>query len=30
MVEENRASLLYVPRDRVESEEILAAAAGAS
>jgi zinc protease len=30
MVEENRASLLYVPRDRVESEEILTAAAGAS
>jgi zinc protease len=30
MVDENRASLLYVPRERVESEEILAAAAGAS
>jgi predicted Zn-dependent peptidase len=30
MVEENRASLLYVPKDRVESEEILAAAAGVS
>ena len=30
MVEENRASLLYVPKDRVEIEEILVAAAGAS
>jgi len=29
MIEENRASLLYVPRNRVESEEILAAAVGA-
>ncbi len=30
MVEENRASLLYVPKDRVEVEEILATAAGVS
>jgi zinc protease len=30
MVEENRASLLYVPRERVESEGVFAAAAGAS
>ena len=30
MVEENRASLLYVPKDRVEVEETLAVAAGAS
>jgi predicted Zn-dependent peptidase len=30
MVEENRASLLYVPKSKVESEEILAAAAGVS
>lgn len=30
MVEENRASLLYVPRDRVEVEETLAVAAGVS
>lgn len=30
MVEENRASLLYVPKDRVEIEEVLVAAAGAS
>lgn len=29
MIEKNRASLLYVPRNRVESEEILAAAVGA-
>ncbi len=30
MIEANRASLLYVPRNQVESEEILAAAAGAT
>lgn len=30
MGEENRASLLYVPKDRVEVEEVLAAAAGVS
>ena len=30
MVDENRASLLYVPKDRVELEETLALAAGAS
>jgi predicted Zn-dependent peptidase len=27
--ENNRASLIYVPRERVESEDLLAAAAGA-
>ncbi len=30
MGEDNRASLLYVPKDRVEVEEVLAAAAGVS
>ncbi|MDQ3673607.1 MAG: insulinase family protein, partial [Gemmatimonadota bacterium] len=30
MVEENRASLLYVPKERVEAEESLAVAAGVS
>ena len=30
MVEQNRASLLYVPKDRVEVEEVLVAAADAS
>jgi len=30
MVEENRASLLYVPKERVEAEETLAVAAGVS
>ena len=30
MVEENRASLLYVPKDRVEVEEILTTATGVS
>jgi hypothetical protein len=30
MVEENRASLLYVPKERVEAEESLAVAAGAT